>query len=91
MRYTLPRHPHAAADLPTLVEGLKRLAKADPMVQCTAEESGEHIIAGCGELHREICLKDLQEDFMGCAVKISEPVVSFREAVTEESNQGSLA
>lgn len=27
------------------------------MVQCIIEESGEHIIAGAGELHLEICLK----------------------------------
>eukprot|EP00889_Picochlorum_renovo_P006688 jgi/Picre1/33718/NNA_001197.t1 len=37
------------------------------MVQCQIEETGEHIIAGAGELHLEICLKDLQEDFMGGA------------------------
>merc|ERR1711976_1112149 len=54
--------PKNAADLPKLVEGLKRLAKSDPMVQCVIEESGEHIIAGAGELHLEICLKDLEED-----------------------------
>jgi elongation factor 2 len=75
------------ADLPKLVEGLKRLAKSDPLVVCSIEESGEHIVAGAGELHLEICLKDLQEDFMGGApLKISEPVVSFRETVTELSN-----
>ncbi|KAJ9442976.1 Elongation factor 2 [Diplonema papillatum] len=75
------------ADLPKLVEGLKRLSKSDPLVQCSMEESGEHIIAGAGELHLEICLKDLQEDFMGGAkLKISEPVVSLRETVTEESS-----
>jgi hypothetical protein len=49
------------ADLPKLVEGLKRLAKSDPMVQCIIEESGEHIVAGAGELHLEICLKVLEE------------------------------
>lgn len=49
-----PKNP---ADLPKLVEGLKRLAKSDPMVQCINEESGEHIVAGAGELHLEICLK----------------------------------
>lgn len=49
-----------ASDLPKLVEGLKRLSKSDPMVQCQIEETGEHIIAGAGELHLEICLKDLQ-------------------------------
>lgn len=56
-----------ASDLPKLVEGLKRLARSDPMVQCVIEETGEHIIAGAGELHLEICLKDLQDDFMGGA------------------------
>jgi elongation factor 2 len=50
-----------------LVEGLKRLAASDPMVLCMIQESGEHVIAGAGELHLEICLKDLQEDFMGGA------------------------
>ena len=35
-------------DLPKLVEGLKRLAKSDPLVVCMTEESGEHIVAGCG-------------------------------------------
>nr|GLL17579.1 elongation factor 2 [Ipomoea trifida] len=75
-----------ASDLPKLVEGLKRLAKSDPMVVCSIEESGEHIIAGAGELHLEICLKDLQDDFMGGAEIItSDPVVSFRETVLEKS------
>jgi len=81
-----------AADLPKLVEGLKRLSKSDPLVQITQEESGEHIIAGAGELHLEICLKDLQEDFMGGAeVKISDPVVSYRETVRVESTQMCLS
>jgi elongation factor 2 len=46
-----------ANDLPKLVEGLKRLSKSDPCVLCTTSESGEHIVAGAGELHLEICLK----------------------------------
>ncbi|XP_055956332.1 eukaryotic translation elongation factor 2 [Patella vulgata] len=73
------------SDLPKLVEGLKRLAKSDPMVQCVIEESGEHIIAGAGELHLEICLKDLEEDHAGVPLKKSDPVVSYRETVSEES------
>merc|ERR1711971_1314275 len=78
--------PRNAADLPKLVEGLKRLAKSDPMVQCMIEESGEHIIAGAGELHLEICLKDLEEDHAQIPIKQSDPVVSYRETVSEESN-----
>jgi elongation factor 2 len=83
-----PKNP---ADLPKLVEGLKRLAKSDPLVQCSIEETGEHIIAGAGELHLEICLKDLQEDYMQSELKISEPVVSYRETVTAESDQQCLS
>lgn len=83
-----PKNP---GDLPKLVEGLKRLAKSDPLVQCSIEETGEHIVAGAGELHLEICLKDLQEDFMGCELKISEPVVSFRETITKETEENALS
>jgi elongation factor 2 len=78
-------------DLPKLVEGLKRLAKSDPMVQCIIEESGEHIIAGAGELHLEICLKDLEEDHACIPLKKSDPVVSYRETVSEESDRMCLA
>merc|ERR1711994_218832 len=80
-----------SADLPKLVEGLKRLAKSDPMVQCTIEESGEHIIAGAGELHLEICLKDLEEDHAGIPLKKSDPVVSYRETVSAMSSQMCLS
>lgn len=83
-----PKNP---ADLPKLVEGLKRLAKSDPMVQCIIEESGEHIIAGAGELHLEICLKDLEEDHACIPLKKSDPVVSYRETVTFESTQMCLS
>jgi elongation factor 2 len=76
-----------ASNLPKLAEGLKRLAKLDPMVLCMIEASGEHIIAGAGELRLEICLKDLQDDFMGGAeIIVSEPVVSFCETVLEKSS-----
>jgi len=83
--------PKDPQHLPKLVEGLKRLAKSDPMVLCFTEESGEHIIAGAGELHLEICLKDLEEDHAGIPLNKSPPVVSYRETVCEESNQVCLS
>jgi len=80
------------ADLPKLVEGLKRLSKSDPLVQIEITETGEHIISGAGELHLEICIKDLQEDFMkGAQLIVSQPVVSFTETVTIESTQVCLS
>lgn len=78
--------PKQASDLPKLVEGLNRLAKSDPCVQVTHEETGEHIIAGAGELHLEICLKDLEEDYACIPIIRSPPVVSFRETVQELSS-----
>merc|ERR1712127_823794 len=56
-----------------------------------SQESGEHIIAGAGELHLEICLKDLEEDHAQIPLKKSDPVVSYRETVSEESNQMCLS
>merc|ERR1719224_265047 len=83
--------PKDGKDLPKLVEGLKKLSKSDPLVICTTEESGEHVIAGCGELHVEICLKDLREEYAQCDFVMSDPVVSYRETVSATSNQTCLA
>ncbi|BGP54787.1 hypothetical protein JCM8202_003296 [Rhodotorula sphaerocarpa] len=80
-----------ANDLPKLVEGLKRLSKSDPCVQTWIAETGEHIVAGAGELHLEICLKDLVEDHAGVPLKISDPVVGYRETVQAESSMTALS
>ena len=79
--------PKDGRDLPKLVEGLKKMAKSDPLVVCEMGESGEHVIAGCGELHVEICLKDLEEEYAKCPIKKGDPVVQYKETVTEESSQ----
>merc|ERR1712217_70680 len=83
--------PKDGKDLPKLVEGLKKLSKSDPLVVCTTEESGEHVIAGCGELHVEICLKDLREEYAQCEFSVGDPVVSYRETVGGDSKQTALA
>ncbi|KAM3065547.1 translation elongation factor 2, variant 2 [Clarireedia jacksonii] len=80
-----------AQDLPKLVEGLKRLSKSDPCVLTLINESGEHVVAGAGELHLEICLKDLEEDHAGVPLRISDPVVSYRETVTAKSSMTALS
>merc|ERR1712238_478831 len=78
-------------ELPKLVDGLKKLSKSDPLVICTTEESGEHIIAGCGELHIEICLKDLIEEYAKCEIIKGDPVVTYKETVNAESTQMCLS
>ena len=80
-----------AQDLPKLVEGLKRLSKSDPCVLTYTSESGEHIVAGTGELHLEICLNDLEHDHAQVPLKISDPVVAYRETVTTKSTTTALS
>merc|ERR1712113_471198 len=83
--------PKDGKDLPKMVEGLKKLSKSDPLVVCTTEESGEHVIAGCGELHVEICLKDLREEYAQCDFVMADPVVSYHETVGGTSAQTCLS
>lgn len=54
-----PKFPN---DLPKLIDGLKSLSKADTSVLCYTEDTGEHILAGCGELHLEVCIKELEKE-----------------------------
>jgi elongation factor 2 len=80
-----------AQDLPKLVEGLKRLSKSDPCVLTYISEGGEHVVAGAGELHLEICLKDLEEDHAGVPLRVSDPVVQYRETVKGTSSIQALS
>lgn len=79
-----PKNP---ADLPKVVDGLKKLAKSDPLVVCEYDESGENVIAGCGELHVEICLNDLEKDYAQCDIIKEDPVVTYKETMTADSTE----
>ena len=78
------------ADLPKLVSGLQKMSKADPLVQVINTET-EHIICGSGELHLEICLKDLVEDYAKIEITKSDPVVPYKETVLSKSSQICMA
>ncbi|KAJ2494796.1 translation elongation factor 2, partial [Coemansia sp. RSA 2049] len=78
-------------DLPKLVEGLKRLSKSDPCIQTYMSDTGEHIVAGAGELHLEICLYDLREEHAQVPFKQGEPIVGYCETVQAESSLTCLA
>lgn len=48
-------------------------------------------MAGASELHLEICLNDLEEEFAEIPIRKSNPVVSYRETIATHSVQISLA
>ncbi|KAG8723302.1 Elongation factor 2 [Ceratobasidium sp. 395] len=79
------------ADLPKLVEGLKRLSQSDHCVQTWTNEAGAHIVAGAGELHLETCLKDLEEDHAGVSLKRLNIVATYRETVQGYSSMTALS
>jgi 116 kDa U5 small nuclear ribonucleoprotein component len=78
--------PLNPAELPKLVEGLRRVSKAYPMVKTRVEESGEHVLFGTGELYMDCVMHDLRHVYSDVEVKVADPVVSFRETVIETSS-----
>ena len=72
-------------DIPKLTDGMKKLAKSDPIIRCNMNESGENIISCVGELHAEISFNDLVK-FCGVELVKSDPIVPLREAITEPSS-----
>mgnify|MGYP006273558385 CR=1 FL=1 len=84
---TVAVEPMKPADLPKLVETLKIVGKEDPSLKVTInEETGEFLIAGMGELHLEVVTNRIKEE-KGLEVKVSPPIVVYREAVTKVSPQ----
>lgn len=82
--------PVNPADLVKLVEGLKRLARSDPLVKVEMDKK-QYVIAGAGELHLEICLKDLENEYAGVPIRKSDPIVTYKETVLSKSSQTCLA
>lgn len=68
-------------DLPKLVEVLRQVAKEDPTLRVMInEETGEHLLAGMGELHLEIVAHRIQRD-RHVEITTSKPLVVYRETV----------
>ena len=68
-------------DLPKLVEVLRTIAKADPSLNIEINnETGEHLIAGMGELHLEITVYRIENE-QGIPIVVSPPIVVYRECV----------
>lgn len=74
------------ADLPKLIEILRKVAKEDPSVHVTInEETGESLISGMGELHLEIIEGRIKTE-KNLEVKTSSPIIVYRETVSKASS-----
>jgi len=75
------------ADLPKLVEILKKVAKEDPSIKIEInEQTGESLMSGMGELHLEIIENRIKTE-KGLDVKTSPPIIVYRETVGKESSE----
>lgn len=74
--------PKMRGDEQRLVEVLGRLATEDPSFQSkTDSETGQRIICGMGELHLEVLVTRIREDYR-IPVIVGKPQVAYRETVT---------
>jgi elongation factor 2 len=71
-------------DLPKLIEVLRQVAKEDPTLQITLdEETGEHLMAGMGELHLEVIAHRIQRE-KNVEITTSKPIVVYRETIKKK-------
>ena len=77
--------PYNPAELPKLVDGLRKVNKTYPLLSTHVEESGERVIFGTGELYLDSVMHDLTKVFAEIELKIAEPVTAFTETVIESS------
>ena len=78
--------PLNPAELPKMVQGLRSVSKAYPMVKTRVEESGEHVLFGTGELYMDCVLHDLRHVYGDVEVKVADPSVALRETVLDTSS-----
>jgi U5 small nuclear ribonucleoprotein component len=82
----LATEPLNPSELPKMLEGLRKLNKAYPLLSTKVEESGEHVVIGTGELYLDCVMHDLRHVYAEIEVKVSDPVVTFCETVVETSS-----
>ncbi|MEZ5148512.1 MAG: elongation factor G [Bacteroidales bacterium] len=76
--------PKSRKEQGKLGEALAKLANEDPSFNVRFDdETEETIVSGMGELHLEIIMDRIKEEF-GVEVEIGEPSVAFRETLTRE-------
>ncbi len=75
--------PKATSDQDKLSFSLGKLAEEDPTVNINFDEdSGQMIVSGMGELHLEVLMTRLQEDF-NVPVQVGKPQVVYRETISD--------
>jgi elongation factor G len=79
--------PKTKADQEKLATALQRLAEEDPtFVVESDEETGQTVIRGMGELHREVLVDRMLREFK-VEASVGKPQVAYRETIRREANK----
>ena len=77
--------PKSRGDQDKLAKGLRKLTEEDPtFIVETDQETKETILTGMGELHLEIIVDRLKEEF-GVEVIVGQPKVAYRETILKSA------
>eukprot|EP01133_Synstelium_polycarpum_P012173 gene12173-14248_t len=77
--------PLNPSELPKMLDGLRSINKSYPLAVTRAEESGEHVVMGTGELYLDCMLHDLRTIYANIEIKVDDPVISLNETIIETS------
>ena len=78
-------NPVVRKDQEKMIEALRKLTNEDPSFNMHYnDETNETVVSGMGELHLEIIIDRLRNEF-AVEVEVGPPSVAFREAITIES------
>ncbi|MCF7873151.1 MAG: elongation factor G [Candidatus Omnitrophica bacterium] len=79
--------PKSRSDQDKLSKALAKLSSEDPTFKAsTNRETSETILSGMGELHLDIIVNRLKEEF-GVEVEVGEPKVAYRETISASTKQ----
>ncbi|MBR4629059.1 MAG: elongation factor G [Treponema sp.] len=82
--------PETLSDKDKLVDTLAIMSREDPTFTSHEDaETGQLIISGMGELHLDVLVTRMKDDF-GVKANVGAPQVTYRESVTAEVEQSSV-
>ncbi len=77
--------PKSSVDTKKLSEALEKLSWEDPTFRIDEDENtGQIVVSGMGELHLQVLVSRIIEEF-NVQARVGRPTVSYRETITEES------
>ena len=88
--FSIAIEPETLSDKDKLVETLAIMSREDPTFTSHEDaETGQLIISGMGELHLDVLVTRMKDDF-GVKANVGAPQVTYRESVTNEAEVPSV-